>query len=273
MEYCQPPGNSGQKWQSISKIDRWNITRKNERASERERERERKRGGEKKERERGRERQKERNKNVQVGPGSRFKVKVRSSQSVYGHFPGNVKGGKRRKKKKKWRGHEWNYSSRSGSWMPCNPSLVTWGTAEPKYNTRHRQIGVETSESTFIRRCIIEFFVDELKWRWGAAIFNSPVSILIGFFCFHLLAGVSHVHVARRHIPHFTRCNLDDRVHSADTIYSQYEWNSLKEQIARLLSLFNADFDAKMFLTLSVGIDASEGDARTGCQHTCTTGN
>lgn len=34
------------------------------------------------------------------------------------------------------------YSSLRGSCMPCRPSLVTWGTDDPRYNTRQRQIGV-----------------------------------------------------------------------------------------------------------------------------------
>lgn len=36
------------------------------------------------------------------------------------------------------------YRLRSGSCMPCRPSLLWRGTALPKYSTRQRQIGVES---------------------------------------------------------------------------------------------------------------------------------
>ena len=107
-----------------------------------------------------------------------------------------------------------------------------------------------------------------------SSIYQCQFFFKIGFFFrFHLLAGGSHVNVARRHIPHFTRLNMDDRVHSTDTIYSQYNCNSLEWSIVKHFALLGVDFYAEMFLDLSVVIDASEGDARTGSQHTCMTSN
>lgn len=41
------------------------------------------------------------------------------------------------------------YKSRRGSWMPCNPSFVMCGTADPRYKTRHRHIGV-----VIVSRCL-----------------------------------------------------------------------------------------------------------------------
>ena len=54
------------------------------------------------------------------------------------------------------------------TWIPWSPSLVTWGTAEPKYRTRQRQIGVDPSSpeavAVFPVFVILLWSVDDGPW-------------------------------------------------------------------------------------------------------------
>jgi len=56
------------------------------------------------------------------------------------------------------------------TWIPWSPSLVTWGTAEPKYRTRQRQIGVDPSSpeavAVFPVFVILLWSVDDGPWCW-----------------------------------------------------------------------------------------------------------